>query len=72
MPRGRAECGSPADKQMRADEGWTVQRRVLMERWREKVEEVEGGVEGKGVKLGCSLFTPKFSNLLNHSFPRKK
>lgn len=43
-----------------------------MERWREKVEEVEGGVEGKGVKLGCSLFTPKFSNLLNHSFPRKK
>ena len=43
-----------------------------MERWREKVEEVEGGIEGKGVKLGCSHFTPKFSNLLNHSFPRKK
>lgn len=59
---------------MRAGEGWTVQRGVGVGRWREKVEE-EGGVEGKGVKLGYSLFfSPKFSNLLNHSspFPREK
>lgn len=65
-----------ADKQMRAGEGRTGQRRVGVERWREKAEEEEGGVEEKGVKLGCSLFffSPDFSNLLNHSssFPREK
>lgn len=60
-------------RRMRPGEGWTVQTRVGVGRWREKVQE-EGGVEREGVKLGYALPPPKFSNLLTHSspFPREK